>query len=150
MDRGAWWATVHGVSEWGTTELSKMDGTAERGWIVSLCLLEILQGSNHSKNKERQKPCLSKRIKDSPLPLLLRQGRHYTCAERLLGVESWRTIPSRNESCFSQKPSLRDPSWPRCACIPQGRVLRQINWMGEDRARWLAWGKTETLKTPPL
>ena len=36
-------------------------------------------------------------------------------------------IPGHNESCSSQKPSLRDPSWLGCACAPQGTVLQQIN-----------------------
>ena len=45
-------------------------------------------------------------------------------------------IPGHNESCSSQKPSLWDPSWLRCVCVPQGRVLRHINWVG-----W--WGETK-------
>ena len=34
--------------------------------------------------------------------------------------------PGHSESCFSQKPSLRDPSWLRGVCIPQERALVQV------------------------
>ena len=62
-----------------------------------------------ARTKRRKKPCLSKR-----------QGRHYTCTERLFGAKSQRIIPGHNESCSSQKPLLWDPVWLRCACTPQG------------------------------
>ena len=35
-------------------------------------------------------------------------------------------MPGRNESCSSQKPSLRDPSWLRGAWAPQGRVPGKV------------------------
>ena len=35
-------------------------------------------------------------------------------------------MPDRDESCSSQKPSLRDPSWLRGACATQGRVPGQV------------------------
>ena len=55
------------------------------------------------------------------------KGRHYRCTERLLGVQNQGMIPGHNESCSSQKASLRDQSWLKGTCTPQGRVLRHIN-----------------------
>ena len=44
----------------------------------------------------------------------------------LLGVKSQGIIPSHNESCSSQKPSLQDPSWLRVVCAPKGRVPGKV------------------------
>ena len=67
-----------------------------------------------------------------------KKGKHpdkgdYTFAERLLGVRSQGIIPGHNESCSSQKPSLRDLSWLGCEHTPQERVLRQINHGGQSK-----------------
>ena len=55
-----------------------------------------------------------------------------TCPERLLGVKSQGIILGHNESCSSQKPSLWDLSWPRCACEPQGGSWDKSTWEGTN------------------
>ena len=86
------------------------------------------------------------------------KGRHYTCTERLLGVKNQGTIPGQNESCSSQKASLRDQSWLKVTRTPQGRVLRQINEVetkqddlpeGRQRPRKLAPSKGFKLPQNP-
>ena len=42
------------------------------------------------------------------------------CAQGLLGVKSQGIIPGHNESCSSQKISLRDPSWLTGVCAHEG------------------------------
>ena len=55
-----------------------------------------------------------------------------TCPERLLGVKSQGIILGHNESWSSQKPSLWDLSWPRCACEPQGGSWDKSTWEGTN------------------
>ena len=47
-----------------------------------------------------------------------------------MGVKSQGTTPGHGDSCFSQMPSRRDPSWLRGAWAPKGRVPRQFSQGG--------------------
>ena len=58
------------------------------------------------------------------------------------------TIPGPNESCSCQKASLRDQSWLKVTCTPQGRVLRQINEV-ETKQDDLPEGRQRPRKLPP-
>ena len=114
---------------------SKMEVTA----VIAIVRVIIWQG------QRRAKPCLSKRLRDLCSPCIL--GTSDT-PERLLGVKSQGIILGHNESSFSQKPSLWDQSCPRCACEPQGRVLKQINLRGD---KWddQPEGRQRPRKLPP-
>ena len=82
--------------------------------------------------------------------LIERLNNNNTCPERTLGFQSQRIIPGHNESCSSQKPSLWDPSWLRCACAPQGRVLRQINQGKQSKVFGQREDKDSIWRTAPL
>ena len=58
-------------------------------------------------------------IKGSLLPPLF-ETRKTLCAERLLVGQNSRDNARPYESCSSQKPSLRDPSWLRGVCASKG------------------------------
>ena len=77
------------------------------------------------------------------------KGRHSMCTERLLRVKNQGIIPGHNESCSSQKASLRDQSWLKGTCTPQGRVLRQIN-EGKTKKDDLPEGRQRLRKLLPF
>ena len=52
-------------------------------------------------------------------------------------------MPGHNESCFSQKASLRDPSWLRDVCMNAGECPREVRCGKRNQMIGLKEGKIQ-------
>jgi len=94
-------------------------------WAVSSQTLHTFCDNGRGKDKEGAKPCLSKRLRDLHFPPFWKKGDTTHVQKGSLWVKSQDITPGHNESCSSQQPSLRVPSWLIGVCAsregPQGR-----------------------------
>lgn len=97
------------------------------------------RGSSQGKDKGTRNPVWVK-LRDLPLSSFLDKGDATHAQKSSLWVKSQGIMPGHIESCSSQKPSIRDPSWLGCRAHPgEGPRICQVWKNKQDR-----WPEGET------